>query len=149
MLFRVIGCHKADIGEVAIALGVIHSVTDDEEIGDGEADIIGLNLFDSTRRLVKQGSDAPGFGPVLQKYLAQIRKSQAGVEDVFDDQHVFAFDGFIEVLDKFDRTGGALTLAVARYGDEVKRCITLNGPREIREEESCTLEDADHDDLLP
>jgi len=69
-----VGRHEADVGEVAIALRVVHAVADDEEIGDREADVVRVDLFDAARRLVEKGGDArvgrparqPNRSPALQ-----------------------------------------------------------------------------------
>jgi hypothetical protein len=102
--------HEADVGQVAVALGVVHAVADDEEVGDGEADVVGLDVLDAARGLVEQGGDAQGFGVVLKEELAQVGEGEAGVENVFDDEDVFALDGLVEVLDELDGAGGALPL---------------------------------------
>src|ERR1035437_3636039 len=46
------------VGEVPVALSVIHSVTDDKEVGNREAHIIGLDLLQPPRWLVQQRGDA-------------------------------------------------------------------------------------------
>jgi hypothetical protein len=101
-----VGGHEADVGEVAVALGVVHAVADDEEVGDGEANVVGLDFFDAAGGLVEQRGDAQGLGVVLKEELAQVSEGEAGVENVFDDQDVLAFDGLVEILDELDGAGG-------------------------------------------
>src|ERR1035438_2126443 len=95
-----VGGHKANIGQIPIALGVVHGVADDKGGGNGEAHIIGLDLLDAARGLVEQSGDAESFGALLQEELAQVGKGEASVEDVFDDEYVLALDGLVEILDE-------------------------------------------------
>jgi hypothetical protein len=46
-LLGIVGGEDADVGEVAVALGVVHAVADDEEVGDGEADVVGGDFLDA------------------------------------------------------------------------------------------------------
>ena len=88
------------------------------------------------------------LGMLLQKDLAQIGEGEAGVENVFDDEHVLALDGLVEILDELDCAGGALALAVAGDGDEVEGGVGLDGARKVDEEKRRALEHADHDQLF-
>ena len=110
--------------------------------------IVGIYLFDAARGLVEQGGDAQGFGLVLQKYLAQVGEGQAGVEDVFDDEDILAFDGFVEVLDELDGAGGALSFAVAGDGDEVEGGVDLDRAGEVGEEDCGAFQHAYHHEFL-
>ena len=87
-----LGRHQADVWQIAIALGIIHAVADDEEVRNREANIIGFNLLQAARRLVEQGSNAQALGFLLQKEFAQIAQGQTGVENVFNDQNILALN---------------------------------------------------------
>ena len=140
--------HEADVRQVAVALGVVHAIADDKEVGDGESDIIGVDLFEAAGGLVKQGSDAERFWMLLEKQLAQVAEGEAGIENVFDDENVFALDGLVEIFDQLDCAGGAIAFAVAGGGDEIKGRVDLDGPGEIGKEGRGALEHADHDELF-
>ena len=148
VLFGVVGGHEADVGEVAVALGVIHAVANNEEVGDGEAYIVRFDFFKAAGWFVEQGGDAQGLWVVLEEDFAEVRQCKTGVENVFDDEDIFAFDGLVEVLDELDGAGGTLTLAVAGDGDEVEGGIDLDRAREVGEEGRGALEDTDHDELF-
>ncbi len=75
-----VGGHEANVREVAITFRVIHSISDNEQVGDGEADVVRIDPFNSSRRLVEQGRNPQGFGVMLKKNLAQIGKREASVE---------------------------------------------------------------------
>ena len=140
--------HEADVGQVAIALGVVHAVADDEEVGDGEANVVGLDALDAAGGFIEQGGDAQRFGVVLEEELAKEGESEAGVENVFDDEDVLPFDGLVEVFDELDCAGGAVALAITGDGDEVECGVGLDGAGEIGEEGSSALKDTDHDELF-
>ena len=91
---------KADVGHVAVDLGEIHAVADDELVGDLEANVIGLDGDEAAFGLVETGRDLERCGLVLQHQAAQIAEGEAGVEDVFDDDDVTTFDGVVDVLDQ-------------------------------------------------
>jgi len=140
--------HQADVRQISVALGVVHAVTDDEEVGNGEADIIRVDFLNAAGGLVKQRGNAQGFGVLLHEELAQIGEREAGVEDVFDDQDILAFDGLVVILDELDGAGGALSLAIAGGGDKVERRVDLHGSSEIRQKRRSAFEYADHNELF-
>ena len=76
---------------------------------------------------------------LLEKKFAQVSERQAGVENVLDDEDVFAFDGLVEILNDFDCAGRALAVAVAGDRDEVEGGICLNGAGEIDEKNAAPL----------
>lgn len=85
---------------------------------------------------------------MLEHEAAKIAEGEAGVEDVFDDDDVLAFDGVVDILDELDGAGGDTGAAVAGDGDEVEGVIYGDGAGEIGEEDGCALEDADENDGL-
>ena len=48
---------EADVGNVAVDLGVVHSVANDELVGDLEADVVGFDGHQAAFRLVEAGGD--------------------------------------------------------------------------------------------
>ncbi len=101
--FGIIGRHETDIGQVAETLRIVHAVADHKVVGDLESDIVGVDLFQAARRLVEQRGDAQRSGLVLLKEAAQETQGEAGIEDVFDDDDVLAFDRLVEIFDEFSR----------------------------------------------
>ena len=85
---------------------------------------------------------------MLEHELAQVAEGEAGVEDVFDEEDVFAFDRVVDVLDELDGTGGDTGAAVAGNGDEVEGVVDADGTREVGEKDGRALEDADENDGL-
>jgi phosphoglycolate phosphatase-like HAD superfamily hydrolase len=139
---------EADIVYAAVALSVVHAVTDDELIGDFEGYIVGFDGNEAALRLVEAGGDLERGGLVLEHQAAEVAKGEAGVEDVFDDDDVLAFDGVVDVLDELDGAGGDAGAAVAGDGDEVEGVIDADGSGEVGEEDGCAFEYSDEDDRL-
>ncbi len=85
---------------------------------------------------------------MLEHEAAEVAESEAGVEDVFDDDDVLAFDGIVDVFDELDSAGGDAGATVAGDGDEVEGVVDLDGAGEVGEEDGCAFENADEDDGL-
>src|SRR5665213_253194 len=119
--------HDADVFDAAVALGVVHAVTDDEAVGDFEADVVGLDGDEAALVLVETSCDLERGRLVLQHQVAEVAEGEAGVEDVLDDDDVLAFDGVVDVLDELDGAGGNAGAAVAGDGDEVEGVVDLDG----------------------
>ncbi len=78
----------------------------------------------------------------------EVAEGEAGVEDVFDEDDVAAFDGVVDVFDELDGAGGDAGTAVAGDGDEVEGVVDLDGSGEVGEEDGGAFEDADEYDGL-
>src|SRR6185437_13469756 len=128
------------VGQITVALGIIHSIADDEQVRYGESDVICVDLLNTTGGLVEERRDAQRFWSLLEEYLAEVGEGEARVEDVFDDEDVLAFDGLIQVLDELDCAGGALPLAIAGNGNEVEGGIDLYRAGQVCKEDCCALE---------
>ena len=85
---------------------------------------------------------------MLEHEAAQVAEGEAGVEDVFDDDDVLAFDGVVDVFDELDGAGGDAGAAVAGDGDKVEGVVDLDGTGEVGEEDGRAFEDADEDDAV-
>jgi len=139
---------EADVVYAAIALGKVHAVADDKLVGDFEGHVVGFDGDEATLGLVEAGGDLEGGGLVLEHQAAEIAESEAGVEDVFDDDNVLAFDRVVDVLDELNGAGGDAGAAVAGDSDEVEGVVNVDGAGEVGEEDGCAFEDSDEDDGL-
>src|SRR5579863_8394461 len=74
--------HDANIGKVAIFLGVVQAVTYDKFVGNSESDIISLDGHFAAGRFVQQGGDAQRFRLVRQQDFFQMGEGEAGVQDI-------------------------------------------------------------------
>jgi len=142
------GGEEADVVHIAVVLGIVHAVANDELVGDAEGDIVGLDGDKAACGFVEAGGDLERGWLVLEHEAAQIAEGQAGVEDVLDDDDVLAFDGVIDVLDELDGSRGDAGAAIAGDGDEVEGGVDRDGTREVGEEDRRALEDTDQDNGL-
>ena len=85
---------------------------------------------------------------MLEHEAAEVAEGEAGVEDVFDEDDVLAFDGVVDVFDELDGAGGDAGAAVAGNGDEVEGVGDGDGAGEVGEEDGGAFEYADEDDGL-
>jgi len=139
---------EADVVYAAVAFGVVHAVADDELVGDFEGYVVGFDRDEATLGLVEAGGDLKRGGLVLEHQAAEVAEGEAGVEDVFDDDDVFALDGVVDVFDELDGSGRDTGTAVAGDGDEVEGVIDADGAGEVSEEDGCAFEDAYQDNGL-
>src|SRR3954452_10280806 len=94
-----VGVQKADIGEVAVPLGEIEPVADDELVRDLEADVSHRDVDLAAAGLRQQGADLERRGLAGLQVAHQVRERQAGVDDVLDDEHVAAGDVDVQILE--------------------------------------------------
>jgi hypothetical protein len=139
---------EADVVDVAVSLGVVHAVADDELVGNFEANVVGLDGDQAAIGFVEAGGDLQRCRFVLEHESAEITEGESGVEDVFDDDDVLALDGVVDVFDELDGAGGDTGAAVTGDGDEVEGGVDSDGACEIGEEDGCAFEDADENDGL-
>src|ERR1700760_3604634 len=99
-------------------------------VGYGEGYVIGLNGFQSPGRLVQASGDLQSLGFVLLQQLAQENQGQAGIQDVFDQDHVSTPDWRVEILDQSYRTAG-LDPLVAGDGHEVERGLDRDASSQV------------------
>jgi len=137
---------EADVVNAAVTLGEVHAVTDDELIRDLEGYVVGLDGDETPLRFVEAGGDLQRGGLVLEHQTAEIAKGQTGVEDVFDDDDMLAFDGIVYVLDELDGAGGDARTAVAGDGNEIEGVVDLDGAGEVGEEDGRAFEDTNQND---
>jgi hypothetical protein len=86
---------------------------------------------------------------MLEEDLAEVSQRESRVQYIFDDENVLAFDGLIQILDELDGAlGSAAALGIAFDSNEVKGRVDVDTASQVREERSCALEHANHDQLF-
>src|SRR5580658_2185906 len=126
----------ADVFQIAITFGVVEAVADDEIVGDLKTDVIGFDLLDAARGLIEERGDAQGFGLALFENAQQVGQGDAGVEYVFDHDHVQTFDAAIEIFQQADLTGTFFVFAVAGDRDEVYGSFQVDFADQVGEEDA-------------
>lgn len=133
----------ADVLEIAVSLGVVEAVTDDELIGDGKTDVIALDRLQTARGFVQQSGQTECFRTALAKNPQEVVRGETGVENVFNEDHVQSRYVVVQILEHAHLPRGFLRLAVACDGDEINGCLEINLAGEIGEEKTGALQHAD------
>lgn len=137
-----------DVAEVAVALGVVDAVANDEFVWDGKADPVDRYFNFAARRFVEQGADGQGGGFAQQEHLADFVEGVAGVDDVFGNQHVLAFDVAVEIFGDFDIVVRIKPRAVAGGGHEFDFGGDVNLAHEVGHEHERAAQQPHHGDAL-
>ena len=79
--------------------------------------------------------------------MHQVAQRDAAVDDVFDHQHVGAFDGGVEVPGKLHFAGAGLALAIAGDADKIDLHRPLDGARQVGKEDERAFQDAQQEQV--
>ena len=79
---------EADEGEVAVFLAVIQTVAYDKFVGNGEADVVGGDVFEAAGRLVEEDADFEAAGLEGEQFGLDAGKGPTGVKNIVNEQHV-------------------------------------------------------------
>ena len=85
------------VRKVAVVALVVEAVADDEFVADFEADVVGLVVGFEGRRFEEESRAQDLFRIAGFESFREERHCEAGVDDVFDEKYVFAFDALCEV----------------------------------------------------
>src|SRR2546423_12912795 len=84
--------------QVAISLGEVESVADNEELGNGKTDIVGADSFNAARSLFQQHAGFDSARLQLPHFAQHAMQGSAGIEDVVHQQHVTSANVQAELL---------------------------------------------------
>src|SRR5207237_8915121 len=136
-----------DVGEVAVALPEIQPVADHKPVRNLEADVTDGNLDLAAVGLRQQRADLQGRGLPGLEVAHQVGKSQAGVDDVLDDEDMPPLDVDVQVLQDPDDAGRVRRGAVARDRHEIDLARDRELAHQVGHEEDGPLEDADQEQV--
>src|SRR5699024_9747658 len=134
----------ADVGEVAVVVGVVQAVAHHKVVRALEAHIVRREVGVVAHLLVEEGDGLHALGTAGGEEVFEVLEGEAGVDDVVDDDDVPAGDVHIHVLVELHHARGLAGGAVAGHGDEVHVDVEVDLPAEVGEEEGRALEDAHH-----
>ncbi len=97
----------------------------------------------AARGLVEQCGDLNGFCAVFEKMRNDFRDGEAGIGDVFNQDHVLADDGEIELVSDGELAGAFGGRAIAGGAQETDAHGDRDRPGEVRHEHEGAFEDAD------
>ena len=140
---------RRHIREVAVLVGVIQAVSDDELVGNVETDVLDIQRAGHGLRLAEHRHDLDGVGVAAAQVLHQVAQRQAGVDDVLDDEDVAALDVLGEVLEDAHHAAGLRTGTVGRHGHPVHGHVGLHRAAQVRHGHDSTVEHTNHEDFPP
>ena len=76
------GGKDADVGQIAVFLGVIEAVAHHKGIGNGVTDIIGVDLLLPAGGLIQQHAYLQGGGIALLEHLGELVQGVAGIQNI-------------------------------------------------------------------
>ena len=79
---------NADIGQCAIALGIIKTVSDNKFVGDDLTAVVGSEFDLAAFGLIEQSAGADRVRPLESEILAKIGQGVSAVDNIFDDKYV-------------------------------------------------------------
>src|SRR5450759_797307 len=136
---------SGDVGEVAVLLVEVEPVADHEDVRDGEALVLYVQVDLAFHVLfVEQGADLERGRATCVQVLEQVAQREPGVDDVFDDDDVPALDVRVQVLEDPHHTGRLHGRAVGRARHEVEGDRDSDGAGQVRQEDEGAFEDTDH-----
>src|SRR5258705_4569108 len=139
---------RGDVGEVAIALGVVEAVADDEAVGYRETDVVERHLTLAPSRLVEERRDAEPVRAAREQRVAQERERVTAVDHVLDQDDVAPEDLLLEILEEHGRSirfGGE---PVGRDAHEIDLVGDRNGLHQIGDEHDTSVQHADQERSL-
>src|SRR5258708_1788763 len=87
-----------NVREISIRLALIETVAYDEAIFDGEPKVVDRNRGARARRLVQERTYLDGARKTGAQKLEEVGDRETRIDDVLDEEHVFAFDGVPQIL---------------------------------------------------
>jgi hypothetical protein len=136
----------ADEWKVAKAFGVIEAVTDDEEIGDLEADVVRADRFPAARGLLEQNTDAEAQGVGGPEAGDDVAEGLASIEDVVDNEHITSTEVEPEFFGE-DQGAGLGVGAVARDAEKIKFDRQSEVTEQVGQKKDGTVEQGDNDEV--
>ena len=101
LLLILLHIQHGQIGKVSILLLVIKSIPNHILIGNIEPHVIDGDVDGPSIGLTQQSTDFDRAGFLLRQGLDQILNGQSGVDDILNQQDIFAFDILCQFSDIF------------------------------------------------
>ncbi len=134
-----------DIRQVAVALGVVETVADDEHVLDLRSEEGDVDVDLPARRFREQRHDLDRPWVPRLEQLEHVGQGRPGVHDVLHQVDVTVSDVDGDVLDQDHRSGRCGARAVAGHLDEVDLERMTDVSRQVGQEVDTALEHADED----
>src|ERR1700677_1298035 len=137
---------NADEGQIAVTLGIVQSVADDEIIGNAESHVIRRDRLHPARGLVQQDANLDPARPQLAQFGRYAKEGPASVQNIIDEQDVPPADVQAQFLGK-DHVGRFGAVAVTGDPDKIQPQRQGQPAQQISQENDSAIEEG-HDDQI-
>ena len=137
-----------NIAQVPVLFTEIEAVPHDESILYGETDVVDLDLDLTPRRLAEQAGRPQRSWITSSKNILQVRQSETGIDNVFDDEDVTTLKARVQVLEQPYFTRGRRALRIARDGNEVEGNGSRHCARQVRQKDEGALQNRHEMELV-
>src|SRR5207244_1288632 len=86
------------VGQMAVMVAPIEAVADDEAVRKLEAVVGDGDIEEAAVGAVEEDADLEAGGAAQLEVTVDVAEREAGVHDIFDDEHVAADDALVEVF---------------------------------------------------
>src|SRR5579864_6747996 len=131
-----VGFHDGHLRQVPIELVVVEAKSPHKPVGNLETAVVHRNLHNTARVTVEEGAHGERIGSAAGQRLQQIPQREAGIHDILDQQHVFAFNTLVEVLGDSHHARRAAFVGEAGNAQEVDLDRNFNVTRQGGEEKN-------------
>src|SRR5580765_5431448 len=94
--------HNGNGRQISEPLGIIHSIPNDEYIGNLKAHISSSYLPDSSRRFTQKGADIQRLRTTCPETTSQILQRQTGIKDIFYYQDFSPLNRRVQIFNNSD-----------------------------------------------
>lgn len=93
------GLQDTNVGQVAVALGIIQAITHYEAIRNVKPDIIQVDGFDARSSFGQERTDAQAEGFALPEHISEIVEREPAINDIFHDQYMLLVDRTFQIFE--------------------------------------------------
>ena len=136
---------NADIGQVAIALGVVEAVSNDESVRALKAHVLAIDFGLLGVLLLQKRRNGDRCGIARLKHAKQVLQREARIDNIFRDNHVAAFDVRCEVFQNAHDAGAFRARSVRRHGHVVHLERKIDLTREVGHVNGSATKHAHHE----
>jgi lysophospholipase L1-like esterase len=136
------------MGQVAVALGVVDAIADDEFVGNVEADPFGGDIGLAAAGLVEQGADFHAAGMARVENFQHMLERVAGIDDIFHHQHIAPGDLAAQILQNAHFPARCHGIAIGGGFEEIDLDRQVQLAHQIGDEDEGTAQQADNHQLV-
>src|SRR5688572_29496439 len=140
------GIENSDLLQIAIVLGEVESIADNENVFDAESYIVQRYRLATTRLLLQEGGDPQRARTSRSEQFMDRIKGRSGVHNVFHEQNILSRNRHRKVLFDAYLAGRDRPLAVTGGGYELDfhQDRRIDAAYQVRDKNEAALQDSYH-----